>query len=103
MAVQIMLSLTSDSDCLSLHLVRHLEQPPGMLVSGGDGESRKRQDGDEERRRQSNFLRSGLFLSAMLWMCTRQRNKYSSLVNTNNYRLLPMSREDMGYVEILSI
>jgi hypothetical protein len=43
-------SLTSDSDSLSLRLlfVRHLKQPPRVLVRGGDGECRKRQDGDED-------------------------------------------------------
>jgi hypothetical protein len=70
-------SLTSDSDSLSLRLlfVRHLEQPPRVLVRGGDGECRKRQDGDEDGgdREKSNsnssWKSSRLFLSPMLWRC----------------------------------
>jgi hypothetical protein len=43
-------SLTSDSDGLCLVLIRHLEQPPGVLVSSLDWECRKRR---EQRKRAS--------------------------------------------------
>jgi hypothetical protein len=42
--------LTSDSDGLCLLLVRHLEQPPGVLVSSFDWECRKCQDGERREK-----------------------------------------------------